>query len=78
MRKTWSWLGGGVFALVVAGALGFGATQALASTARADDCTAWYQVDVGTCPTDDCFEACGSIGLTDGGICRNGCCTCAY
>ncbi len=74
MRKSMRWMRQAVFSLAVAGSLGFGATQALASqpTARAV-CDEEGQIYVGTCPSSNCNTLCGGFG-----VCRSGCCTCKF
>lgn len=58
MKKTWSWLGRGVFALAVAGGLGFGATQAFAGPATS---RALY------CEKFECIDYCAESGQK--GVC---------
>ena len=70
----------GVFGAVVALALVFGATQAVASPAptvfRA--CDGPGNIPVSSCPADlDCSATCAAHGYPDGGVCRRNCCTCA-
>lgn len=67
-----------LFALVVAGGLAFGGSQALSSPSMApcgDDAH-----EVGTCPPlndDQCNTACKNEGFNDGGACHpDGCCRC--
>lgn len=65
-----------LFALVVAGALGFGASTALASTAPEDrpcPLTAF-----GSCNNQDqCVRTCTNAGYATRG-CSNGCCYCVF
>ena len=62
-----------VFGAVVAGALGFGGSQALASpVAPRSLCDEEGQIYVGSCPSSSCGNLCAS-GF---GVCRSGCCTC--
>lgn len=62
-----------VFGLAVAGALGFGGSQALASpVAPRSVCDEEGQIYVGTCPS----SSCGSLCASGFGVCRSGCCTC--
>lgn len=71
----------GVFGALVALALAFGATQAVASPAPAvlRTCDGPAQYPVSSCPANhDCSALCATYGLTDGGICNRGCCTCAF
>lgn len=71
----------GVFGVLVALALAFGATQVMASPAPAvlRVCDGPGQYPVSTCPADhDCSALCASFGLNYGGVCTKGCCTCAY
>lgn len=58
-----------VFGLAVAGSLGFGGSQALASPVAPR--TACDGIYVGTCPSSNCNSLCGGFG-----VCRSGCCTC--
>lgn len=73
MRKVLAWLGGIVVVLVVAFALSFGGTQALASGSPApsfDHCSQF-------CPGNDqaCNDCCQSHG-TQGGQCVGDGCAC--
>ena len=64
-----------VFGLAVAGSMGFGATQALASPAAPRSyCDEEGQIYVGTCPAVNCGSLCPS-GV---GACKGGCCECRY
>lgn len=64
-----------LFGLAVAGSLGFGATQALASQpALREPCDGEGQIYVGTCPGKNCGSLCPS-GV---GACSFGCCNCRY
>lgn len=62
------------FGLAVAGAMGFGGSQALASpVAPRTACDEEGQIYVGTCPSSNCNSLCGGFG-----VCRSGCCTCKF
>jgi hypothetical protein len=64
-----------VFGLAVAGSLGFGASQAVASQpAMRGACDGEGQIYVGTCPSLNCGSLCPS-GV---GACFQGCCECRY
>ncbi|HEY0020313.1 MAG TPA: hypothetical protein VGC13_28710 [Longimicrobium sp.] len=65
-----------VFGAAVLGSLGFGASQAAASSTSRLDCDGEGQVYLGTCPgpTRDCGAYCaGGVGA-----CLNGCCNCRF
>lgn len=78
MRKTIGWMRMTVLGALVGGSLGFGATQALASSAAVSNCDGYGEFHVGTCPSKDCSGLCADNGFPDGGLCLQGCCTCAY
>jgi hypothetical protein len=63
-----------VFGLAVAGALGFGTTQAVASPRARSLCDGEGQVYLGTCPGRNCGGYCPS-GV---GACSQGCCECRF
>lgn len=67
MNRTLNWLRNAAFALAITASLGFGAAQALAGTAPAQETRA--------CNDYDCDEYCKSLGAW-GGSCNGGQCEC--
>lgn len=75
MKRIMNGLAAVLFAVMIAGALTFGATQALSAPPTA---TPSLSCTVGTCPPFDdtsCNNKCQMLGF-DGGGCLAGCCTC--
>jgi len=73
MRTSW-WIRHLVFGSAVAGALGFGGAQALASQPARNACDNPGEIYVGTCPSLQC----GSLCASGFGVCKGGCCSCKY
>lgn len=77
MNRIIRWTVGSAYALFVAFALTFGATQAFATTTL-DDCTQEAGF-IGTCPPYEdhtCAEACSEIYGGGGNCFPGGCCIC--
>lgn len=68
MSRTLTLLRNGAFALAIAASLGFGATQALAGTAPAQDAR--------TCNDAECYDYCISLGAGYGSCDSYGNCEC--
>ncbi len=65
-----------VFGAVIAGSLGFGATQATAAPSSGSACDGPGNVYLGTCPGTGPRSDCGLYCDSGVGVCSNGCCTC--
>lgn len=76
MRRTIHAARTGLLALAVSGALGFGASAALAKTAAPPQCTVPWAA--GTCrTTSQCRDICASLGTNPTfSECRDNCCYC--
>lgn len=77
MSRFTSRLAGFLFAAFVAAGLGFGATQALATSPSAEPCgdDPW---EIGTCTsTPECDDMCRNMNFGPGWCRSDGCCVCA-
>jgi hypothetical protein len=79
MRRSIRWAVNGTYALFVAAALSFGASQAFATTTLSSCPHLGNPEVIGECPPYDdfsCNTGCMQAGFTAGGDCFGSCCTC--